>query len=206
MRRYSRSVWFGAISVILVLLVWVASGQSLDDQGSAGGQKKLIPFSVTVGVPSGGASIESLSVETFRGVPLHRPGVVFPPGEDSFITQTVATPPDLQFNQRLRVEVWFSVGSFPLPSPPGTVVLNFVLRAVGEGGEITLAPVDQPVEASGGGLYRAVFGTTVDPVLAGSKLLTIQLGRQAEDNPQDTNPGEVRIEAVRISYTTRRPS
>jgi len=167
--------------------------------------RKLIPFSVTAGVPVGGASIRILEpVFEASGIPFNTSAVFFPPREDSFITQNVTTPSDLQVRQQLFIEVFFSTGGDSIFPTEGPVRLTLAFRsakveATGFFQGVGLSQ-EQIVEVTGGGLKKATFVINVRPLIAESDVLTIQIGRQAKDNPQDTNPGDVRIEAVRISY------
>lgn len=196
-----------AVAIVLVQLIAI----SILAQSSALSQEpdqqpvKFILFSVTAGVPVGKASIRIMEpVFEASGIPFNTPAVFLPPKEDSFITQSIAAPADLQVNQQLIIEVLFSAGRDSIFPTEGPVHLTLAFRsakaeATGFFQDVRLTR-EQVVEVSGGGLKKVTFVVNVAPPIAQSDVLTIQVGRQAKDNAQDTNPGDVCIEAVRISY------
>jgi len=198
-----------AIPLIVLLTILNLATLSLDvfSSQSARNPKQLefIPFSVTAGVPVGGASIRIKW--GFEFLPVQFPVVELPPSMDSFITQSVVRPPDLRLGQEFFVEVIFSAsarsGSVNLTLGIGgckvdTPSTGQFLEGVCPGFE-----VNRRVEITDGVLQKITFTGLVDPDLAELDLLTIQIGRRAKDNSNDTNPGAVRIEAVRISYTVQ---
>jgi hypothetical protein len=196
----------GSVLLIYLSAILIFAQTSVtNDRTGCQESMKLIPFSITAGVPVAAASIRvNESVGEASGIPFHVPVVVFPPREDSFITQSVTTPPDLQVRQQLFIEVFFSTSGDSVFPTEGSVRLTLAFQATGANATGPIPGVgltqEQLVEVTGGGLKKVTFVINVRPLIAESDVLTIQIGRQAKDNAQDTNPGDVRIEAVRISY------
>ena len=165
---------------------------------------RVIPFSVTAGVPVGEASIGIIeSVIEVEGFPLNIPAVFFPPSEDSFITQNITLPPNLSLNRPLFIEILFTGDIGPPPAAQATARLSLAFFAS------FTEPVG-PVSGIGGGqqqsvevtsgLKKVTFGIPITPIIAQADVLTIQIGRPGKENSEDTYPGIVRIQAVRIGY------
>lgn len=199
----------GGVLLIYLSAISVFAPTSVMNHGTSCQEPaKLIPFSVTAGVPVGGASIRiKESVGEASGIPFHIPAVFFPPREDSFITQSIPTPSDLQVNQALFIETFFSTSGDSVFPTEGPVHLTLAFQATVANASGLIPGVgltqEQLVEVTDGGLKQVTFVINVRPLIAESDVLTIQIGRQAKDNPQDANPGDVLIEAVRISYAAR---
>jgi hypothetical protein len=165
---------------------------------------KRIPFNVVAGVVVGGASIGIIEpVLEVGGVPLNIPAIVFPPDDDGFVTQSITLPSDLRVNQPLFVEVLFSGETNAPSTTQATARLSLLFFASltepvgsisGTGGE-----QERFVEVTGS-LKKATFGIPINQIIAQADVLTIQIGRRARNSAQDTYPGVVRVEAVRISY------
>jgi hypothetical protein len=184
---------------MLIALSTILLAQEVTKGSKADGfqQLRVIPFNVTAGVLGGGAS-----VGVFRGgaifaappEPLgNLPALFLPPHADSFATQNIIVPAELDPDGYITVEVFFSA------SEKGAVnLLVETITSTVAGPRLGIT--QERVVSNDGGLKREVFsgGST-----AGGDVLTVSIGRRAKDNFQDTNPGVVRIEAVKISYVPR---
>jgi hypothetical protein len=201
----------GSYLIVGILMIWLPpmsiflQSQARSNRGGGQELRKQIPFSVTAGVPVEAAAIRvKESVGESGGIPFFEPVVVFPPQEDSFIVQSVITPSNLQVNTVIFFDVFFTVIGETFFPPEGTVRLTFVFQAT-QSDPMGLIPgegytQERLVQVRGGGLIKATFGIGVSPLTVESDLLTIQVGRQAKDEPRDTNPGKVEVEGVRITY------
>lgn len=193
------------LPLLLILMGQTAASQDLSSKGrTSESQMKRIPFNVVAGVVVGGASIGIIEpVLEVGGVPLNIPAIVFPPDDDGFVTQSITLPSDLRVNQPLFVEVLFSGETNAPSTTQATARLSLLFFASltepvgsisGTGGE-----QERFVEVTGS-LKKATFGIPINQIIAQADVLTIQIGRRARNSAQDTYPGVVRVEAVRISY------
>lgn len=209
-----RKIQQESIGLVVFILLFtlvdqvVAKGFSPGQGNASQQQQKCIPVSVTAEVPVGGASIGIIEpVLEVGGVPLNTPAAFFPPSEDSFITQSIALPSDPSVNRPLFVEVLFSGDIEPPSTAEATARLSLgffanltepVGQISGVGGEQR-----QSVEVAGEGLRKATFGILINPIIAQSEMVTIQIGRLAKGTQEDTYPGVVRIQAIRICYSSQ---
>jgi hypothetical protein len=193
-------------SVFILTIAWsiTVRGQTDSSAQPVGGseQLKLIPFSVTAGVPVGGAPIGVRDFTIPFGdpttdgpVPFFSPVVLLPPGRDSFVTQNIVPPLDLAINQAFFVDIFFSAAEV------GPVVLSMTMMVTEVDPPLGsfirgIEPRDGVVQIEGGDFHKVTFWGVNS---GGADVLTIQIGRKAQSNPRDANPGVIRLEAVKIS-------
>lgn len=195
MREVQRSYHVVRWALMLIALSTISLIQEVTEGSPADDaqQLRVIPFNVTAGVLGGGASVGA-----FRGgaifmappEPLGEiPAVFLPAHTDSFITQSITLPAD-SVGKNISVEVIFSA------SEEGTVNLFVETITSTVGGNRLGRTQERVLHITGRGLKKELFfGVT-----GAGDVFTISVGRRAKDNPQDTNPGVIRIEAVKISY------
>ncbi|MCS6806678.1 MAG: hypothetical protein NZ823_16250 [Blastocatellia bacterium] len=119
------------------------------------------------------------------------PAVSLPAHTDSFVTQSITLPAD-SVGKNISVEVIFSA------SEEGTVDLFVETITSTVGGNYLGRTQERVLHIMRGLKKESFFGVT-----GAGDVFTISVGRRAKDNPQDTNPGVVQVEGVKISYVPR---
>jgi hypothetical protein len=175
-----------AIAVTLLVLgsPFLAASQTTGENHHRGTSQptKMMPFSLTAGVPSGGASLEG-------------PNVLLPPGTDSFFMQNVIPPDDFNADEPVTFDIFFSG-----PERPGKANLSVGILHASVGPFLReIIEQEQLVEIPDGWLRKVRFTEKINL----ADVWRIQIGRRGRDATVDTYPGDVRVEAVKISYVPR---
>ncbi len=204
-RRVTRSC-FLVLTILLILNPGVVRCQESSRRinGATQSQIRIIPFSVTAGVPVGRATIRAFSLISFPldDPALFVPTVHLPPQADSFVVQTVADLSGLESANRLNFDLFFTVVKEDgIIFSPGPIRL-FVSILTAQGNALVSGRSmmkDQIVDLKAESPLKAAFSFVIGPCFGQSDYMIVQVGRHANQTTEDMNPGTVRLHAVRIN-------
>jgi hypothetical protein len=208
-KRESKSLYLVVLTTSLILSPLCAYSQNDAHRTNGGAQSQIraIPFSVTAGVPVGGALIRAFTLPSFPppfndDPKLFVPAVFLPPQTDSFVVQTVADLSGLESANRLNVDLFFSVVKEDgILFSPGRIRL-FVSLVIARDNLLVSGRSlmkDQVIDLTVESPLKATFSFPIGSRFEENDYIIIQIGRHANQTTEDTNPGTVRLHAIRIT-------